>query len=140
MHLTHSSFCLILIVVSWVVLVGFVKVKNIWNSPTVIFIWTIGRIGPSTRGSQTCTPRMSLILLLRSLNYPLLVIFMMLLRRLALPFKVGIRVVQKQYQMAKLIRPMKTIIWIVRLIKHCKVEILRWIGVPSSIIVIFMLA
>ena len=109
-------------------------------SRAVLSIWTVVPIGPSTRGAQKFTPMMSLIFLISSLNKPILIIVMMLLRRFGLPWQVWRSVVLNQEQISKLIIPTNNGIYIVRLIEHWKFRIFIWGGAPSSIIVIVLLA
>ena len=95
------------------------------RSRAVLSVLTIGRIGPPTRGAQKFTPRMYLLLFLISLTENLLIIVMMLLRRFILNGQMVRSVVLNQDQISNLTRPMKTGIWLVRLIKNWKVSILR---------------
>ena len=107
---------------------------------TFISIGIIGCIVPSTRRAQTCTPRMSLILLLISLTKHLLIIVRMLLRRFRLTWQARRNVVLKQDQTSNMTRPANTGIWILRFINNCQVRIIILRGAPSSILVIVMLA
>ena len=57
-------------------------------------------------------------IIMSSLTKYILIIVMMLLRSFVLPWQVVIIVGLNQNKISKLIRPMKTDIWLVSLIKH----------------------